>query len=114
MLDRREGDNICFLTIIPKEPFWTWYQGICKSEFGHFRATAFNTYLLDETVALGDYTVALQDYWDFIFRHELLCFCEDEELWPANRSWEMFDDWFEAKFGSSVLDLVPFQIEYED
>lgn len=106
--------NRTAITIIPKEPFWTWYQSIAKPEFRQFRATEFNTYLLDETLALGDYTMALGDYWDFVFRNELSLYCEEEELWPANRSLEMFDDWFEAKFGSSVLDLVPFPIEYEE
>ena len=45
------------------------------------------------------------DYWPEIFEHELAGWSEDDTEWPADRSREMFDQWFEVVVGQGVVDL---------
>ena len=45
--------------------------------------------------------------WSEIFEYELAGWMEDESDWPAARTRELFDAWFEVTLGSGVIDLDP-------
>jgi hypothetical protein len=45
--------------------------------------------------------------WPEIFECELAGWMEDESLWPAERTRETFDAWFDVTLGSGVIDLDP-------
>ncbi len=36
----------------------------------------------------------------------LECWVTDPEMWPPNRTWEMFTEWFETQVCESVHDLM--------
>jgi hypothetical protein len=47
----------------------------------------------------------IESRWQEIFECELAGWVEDEATWPANRSLEMFGEWFEVRMGHGVFDL---------
>jgi hypothetical protein len=63
-----------------------------------------------------------EDLWDFIDdRKKLLIFEEmlegwslDENLWPQNRTAEMFDEWFELDIREEVIDTLAEPLTKED
>jgi hypothetical protein len=44
--------------------------------------------------------------WDVVFEQELFYWNTDENLWPQNRTQDMFIEWFDIEFHSLVIDLV--------
>jgi hypothetical protein len=46
-------------------------------------------------------------YWEAIFEYELSAWDTDEGSWPADRTRELFDAWFDVTVGDSVIDLDP-------
>ena len=51
----------------------------------------------------------VDEFWEDIFEEELAAWMENENDWPAPRTREMFDAWFDAELTDSVFDLVPEQ-----
>jgi len=49
----------------------------------------------------------LPDYWEEVFEAELSAWHDDEGRWPAPRTREMFDAWFDVELCSAVYDLDP-------
>ena len=49
-----------------------------------------------------------------IFEFELWGWYTAKELWPKNRNWEMFQEWFSIEINSEVFDLVDRDIEKEE
>ena len=47
----------------------------------------------------------LREHFDEIFRRELFAITYDEKEFPANRTYEMFRDWFDVEIHSAVYDL---------
>jgi ribosomal protein L24E len=62
----------------------------------------------------------LTEWWQDIFEEELACWMDDEANWPAARTREMFDAWFDAEISPTVIDLAPDEplteedVEFED
>lgn len=48
----------------------------------------------------------LQANFDFFFEDILLGYYTDESLWPQNRTFELFSDWFDYSVHSIVDDVV--------
>ena len=48
--------------------------------------------------------------YEVIFRYGLWGWCTDEDFWPKNRNWEMFENWFDIEINSEVFDLVDGEI----
>jgi hypothetical protein len=49
----------------------------------------------------------LEEFWEAIFEHELGAWHLSEDRWPAPRTREMFDQWFDVELNPSVYDLTP-------
>jgi len=46
-----------------------------------------------------------------MIEHELYAWCTDDTFWPENRSFKVFQQFFEARFCSMVLDMGANSIE---
>ncbi len=64
----------------------------------------------DETGALE----FIYDYYEELFEIELDAWYSDESLWPAERTLEMFQDWFDIEIHSMVTDLAEEEFLGED
>jgi hypothetical protein len=47
------------------------------------------------------------------FENELMAWYPDESLWPQDRSWKMFNEWFDYKVHEIVFDTLREKIEKE-
>jgi ribosomal protein L24E len=98
------------VTITRKQPYIDWANGFdddgpeLTSELAGSRRTV---YLVGESDGRPDLRALLDDYWDEIFEEELAMWMEEEDDWPAPRTREMFDAWFDAEITDTVFDLAP-------
>lgn len=49
-----------------------------------------------------------------IFEHELAGWYTDPQMWPKDRSWKVFQEWFDYEIQTIVLDMAHEPIEYEE
>jgi hypothetical protein len=49
-----------------------------------------------------------------IFEHELAGWYTDLQMWPKDRSWKVFQEWFDYEIQTIVLDMTDKPIEYEE
>jgi len=100
------------VTVIRKQPYVDWANSFddggpeLTNELADDRRTV---YLVGESDGRPDLRRLLDDYWEEIFEEELAMWMEAEDDWPASRTREMFDAWFDAEITDAVIDLVPEQ-----
>ncbi|MEW6557271.1 MAG: hypothetical protein AB1349_07950 [Elusimicrobiota bacterium] len=97
--------------IKPKKPFWDWVKSV---EPDHIINDEYledtSVYLLPDVQHSMDEDVEFEDYikriYKQIFEEELNAWYTDESLWPADRTFEMFQEWFGFEFHTVLLDTV--------
>jgi hypothetical protein len=100
------------ITIIRKRPYIDWANSFdddgpeLTNELAQDRRTV---YLVEEADARPDLRQLLDDHWEDIFEEELAMWMEAEEDWPAPRTRDQFDAWFDAEVTDTVIDLAPDQ-----
>ena len=62
-------------------------------------------YLVPEIFDDYDLEAYIDHAWIMLFELQLSGWTTDDELWPKKRTMKMFNDWFEIKCGSLVIDL---------
>jgi hypothetical protein len=72
------------------------------------------TYLVPEYTDDGDITEVLEWGYDMIFETELWFWYTERTLWPPERDFKMFLDWFDVDFHELVIDLVDAPLEVVD
>jgi hypothetical protein len=95
-----------------KQPFVDWLRA---TDGGDMFDGAEGARLLDETdvflLHVPEHEPTLEEliaeYWIDIFEEQLWAWMIDELTWPADRTREMFDAWFDVQLGNEVVDLVP-------
>jgi len=99
------------ITITRKQPYVDWANSFddggpeLTEELARDRRTV---YLATETDR-PELPPLLDEFWEDIFEEELASWMDHEDDWPAPRTREMFDAWFDAELTDSVFDLVPEQ-----
>jgi hypothetical protein len=62
-------------------------------------------------VPASDYEVTvgelLDEFWEDIFEEELAAWMPDEATWPAERTRDLFESWFDVELSDAVMDLTP-------
>jgi ribosomal protein L24E len=98
------------VTVTRKQPYIDWANSSdddgpeLTKELADDRRTVF---LVGESDDRHDLRTLLDDYWEEIFEEELAMWMEEPDDWPAPRTREMFDAWFDAEITDTVIDLVP-------
>jgi len=100
--------------VIPKEPYYDWDKEVFPDTEGISELKEFNSYLIEESISADNPKKSLKKYWEYIFENELFNICTDEEAWPKNRTWNLFNEWFELKFSTVVTDLLNYPISKEE
>lgn len=102
-----EAVNRLALIISPKQPLSNWIKEVAPEKY----LEAFNgsdsgtVYLVQEFNYTDDVEKFLKKFYKIIFETELATWCVDEACWPQKRDWHIFEEWFDVKFQSRVLDL---------
>ncbi len=104
------------ILISRKQPFIAWANGVdhdappLTSELAKVRTV----YLVTVSEAGMAPAALLDEWWPDIFEEELSGWMEDESSWPAERTRQMFDDWFDSECGDAAIDLNPDEPLTED
>ena len=62
-------------------------------------------YLLPQIDYPADYGPLIAAVWASIFEDQLMQWYSDDDLWPRGRTLEMFQQWFDCKYHSTIVDL---------
>ena len=109
--------NRAAVVIKPKQPFIDWINSIPDEniDFTLEQILADNiTFLIPPYDNPDESLACVKKIYDQIFEFELYGWYTDEELWPGNRTWKKFQEWFEVEINSEVFDLVDEEIEKEE
>ncbi len=68
-------------------------------------------YLLGEYNTQDEFVELFLDEYERIFENELNGWYRDESLWPENRTWKMFHQWFDINVASMIFDLCPWKLK---
>ena len=104
--------------IKPKKPLWDWVKSIEPDtviDWEDMEDTS--VYLLPDVEHLLNEDVEIEDYikriYRQIFENELESWYLDKSLWPADRTFELFQQWFEFEIHTMLFDTVQGAIKKE-
>lgn len=72
------------------------------------------TFLLPDVVSEGSIDFIIEPIKTNLFEMELADWCTNPEWWPADRTNETFDQWFDLEYHSMVWDLLELPIQASD
>jgi hypothetical protein len=110
--------NRLLVVVTPKEPFAEWVVGTDPRDkspptLADVRRES-TAYLIEECDMETEYQRTLRRHFRVIFENELAGWYTLEETWPKNRTFAMFQDWFDVSFISMVNDLAAEPLIVED
>ncbi len=102
--------NRSAVVVRPREPYLRWSKqddttGVAEPVYEKLRREPI-VYLLYERGDGEDPADRIRAAWADVFEAMLECWVTDPEMWPPNRTWEMFTEWFETQVCESVHDLM--------
>lgn len=102
--------------IKPKQPFVDWANSI-GDEKEQYSISDFRTdcsvILLPVVDSDEDAESILKDIYQDVFELELSSWIVVDDMWPENRTYKMFLEWFDVEFHSMVFDSLKDDIEKE-
>jgi hypothetical protein len=100
--------NRAFISILPKQPYYDWVNAVF-TDGAPMTATdkEATAYAISDDFTKEDLAEVVKPYFPFIFEMELFGACTEPDMWPSERTWELFNAWFTYHVGSLVWDLVP-------
>lgn len=104
--------NRCAVGVLAREPLRQWVQQIDpdgQDAFGHEPTL----YLIPEFDTDQEGEKVLKECYSWIFEQELYSWCTDVSCWPQQRSFELFQQWFEVTSYPLVEDLVGNELRNE-
>lgn len=63
-------------------------------------------YLIPESFKISESIEYLKKNFKPIFEEEIFEWCIDEEFWPENLTWKLFEEWFHYSIQSMVEDTL--------
>ena len=113
-----ENINRDILILFPKKPLFDWVNFIfpddkmeCPEPLAHDEGDLFLIPEFDNHIDAIEY---VKDNFIDFFEHELFEWATDEDLWPENLTWELFQKWFHISIQSMVMDTLDEEIEKDD
>lgn len=101
-------DNInrSALVIKPKKPLIDWLNNIENSQKLSDIIDDTEIYLLPDFEEPRQMETWLKKNYDLIFSDQLNNWYTDESIWPQNRTYKLFKDWFDYTLHSMILDTL--------
>ena len=105
--------NRTSITIKPKQPFCDWLHSVePEHNFGDV-LTDCDTYLLPDYEESKQVENWLKRNFDKLFMEQLNNWYLDETVWPKNRTFKMFKEWFDYTLCTMVWDTETKPLEKE-
>ncbi len=99
------------LTVIPKKPFLDWVKKVEGNSLFPLEAIENNIYLVQEKGSNEEIQEWLNKNFERVFKKELEAWHTLEKLWPENRTYQMFCDWFDVSYQSMVYDMEDYPVD---
>ncbi|MCB9179077.1 MAG: hypothetical protein H6590_06605 [Flavobacteriales bacterium] len=100
--------NRAYISIVPKQPYFDWVNEVFNDSTPLTAADKEATaYAIQDDFVVKDISTVVKRHFPIIFEMELFGVCTDPDTWPTERTWKMFQAWFEFHVGSMVWDLYP-------
>jgi hypothetical protein len=96
------------VVVFLREPMVDWLNGVDPDNpvwMGSLSERG-NVYLIPEFEDLDEAEAHLEEIYDEIFTNELAEWHEDRKIWPQDRTFEMFLEWFDVVYDVAVFDTV--------
>ena len=100
-----ESINRNAILVKPKKPFIEWLNEVFKDEAPVTSMEENNIYLVREMASNEDVEKWVSKNFESIFVNELNDWCADEDEWPGERTYKLFQEWFSFEIHSMILDL---------
>ncbi|EKU98299.1 hypothetical protein Lepto7375DRAFT_7573 [Leptolyngbya sp. PCC 7375] len=97
--------NRSAVIIHPKQPYINWASQLDNSNITLDQNDEPTIYLIPEYKDDSSAWTILEQIYDSIFDAELHAWHTGTSDWPANRTFEMFRDWFDVVFVSAIAEL---------
>ena len=113
-MEHFENINRTALVVSLKKPFLDWIKYVDPTTpMIDEKHDAKTIYLLPEDGDDNNWERHLKKNFKEIFGQELGAWFTDLGTWPKDRSWKVFNEWFDYEFQSMVYDTVDDSIEKE-
>ena len=106
--------NRCAVIVRPREPYLDWAAGVDDSGIVPDPSDEPTVYLIPDCDDPSEAMELLADGYDAIFVTELWGWHTVESAWPSNRTFAMFQKWFELSIFTCVDDLCDGEILDDD
>ena len=111
-----ESINRAAVVLGMKKPFVDWINSGQKGKPYFDPNTQKNDnksiYLVPDDIEEDEIEDYIESQYEAIFAEQLSIWYEDEKLWPKNRTFSMFKEWFDYGTHSLVLDTCEHTIEH--
>lgn len=94
------------LVIRPKSPFSDWLKSIDPKDEADYSLEEGDVYLLPDFEEVKQMDNWLKKHFDEIFTDQLNNWFVDEQLWPQNRTYKMFKEWFNFSMHTMIWDTL--------
>jgi len=102
--------NRSTVMVRPKQPYLDWAAQVDDSDVVPDPGDERTVYLIPEYDDEDQAWELLEEIYPEIFENELYGWHTDEDAWPQERSFTMFQEWFEIELNSIVEDLCGYEI----
>jgi hypothetical protein len=99
--------NRMAIVLRPKEPYFAWARSLEADSPIELRTDSevAKVFLVDQRGDGQDLEKLLHRYYPAIFAEYLYRWWHAEEVWPKQRTWAVFQEWFEVRMVELVIDM---------
>jgi hypothetical protein len=97
------------IAILPRQPFVDWLRtrpGEKDASLKLAREHNSISFLIPYRMNTHETVRVVPEHWPRFFAQMLERCSQNPEDWPADRTWEMFQQWFEIEYRDTVLDIA--------
>jgi hypothetical protein len=102
--------NRSAVMVRPRQPYLDWAAQVDDSGVLPEASDERTVYLIPEYDDEDQAWELLEEIYPEIFENELYGWHTDEDAWPQERSFAMFQEWFEIELNAIVEDLCGYEI----
>lgn len=111
--------NRTLIILKAKKPFLDWCLSLPDNDgLDQMSLEGLNknsiAYLIPQFDFYNDIEKHIKETWSVLFEEELGNLCTDDDIWPENRTYEMFKKWFEIEIHTDIRDFADEPLETDD
>jgi hypothetical protein len=99
-------NNRSVVNLFPTKLYLEWLNYVHGSNVG-FSLNGLEpiTFFIEDFHDKSDFEYWLQTNYQLLFEIRLTYSCIDKSLWPAERTFNTFNSWFQVRYSNMILDL---------